>query len=53
MSEQCPLYPRKQTLVERTGMSALCQSETHALQQKRLLNDVIGDLLQMHWHVEA
>ena len=35
------------------AMSALCQKQTHALQQKRLLNDLIGDLLQMHWHVEA
>jgi len=24
VSDQCPLYPRKQTLMERAGMSALC-----------------------------
>jgi hypothetical protein len=29
-SEQCPLYPRKQTSVEPVGMSALCQKRTWA-----------------------
>jgi len=27
-SNQCPLYPRKRTLTERGGMSALCQFQT-------------------------
>src|SRR5262249_33901335 len=30
---QCLLYPQKRTLIERVGMSALCQKRTHALQQ--------------------
>jgi hypothetical protein len=25
---RCPLYPRKRTLIERVGMSALCQKRT-------------------------
>src|SRR5215831_4396838 len=29
----CPLYPQKRTLIERVGMSALCQKRTYALQQ--------------------
>src|SRR5215469_11974911 len=33
-SDQCPLYPKKRTLVERVGMSALCQKRTHALHKK-------------------
>ena len=32
-STECPLYPQKRTLVERVGMSALCQKRTHAVQQ--------------------
>ena len=28
MSASCPLYPQKRTLVERVGMSALCQKRT-------------------------
>jgi hypothetical protein len=28
VSEQCPLYPQKQTSIERVGMSALCQKRT-------------------------
>jgi hypothetical protein len=28
MSERCPLCPRKRTLIERIGMSALCQKRT-------------------------
>ena len=31
----CPLYPRKQTSSDTTGMSALCQKRTFASQQKR------------------
>src|SRR5215831_11241548 len=27
-SDQCPLYPQKRTLIERVGMSALCQKRT-------------------------
>src|SRR5262249_55923501 len=27
-SGRCPLYPQKRTLVERVGMSALCQKQT-------------------------
>src|SRR6516225_12302773 len=32
-SGQCPLYPQKRTLEISHGMSALCQKQTHALQQ--------------------
>jgi len=28
MTTRCPLYPQKRTLVERVGMSALCQKRT-------------------------
>jgi hypothetical protein len=31
---RCPLFPGKQTLVKRSGMSASCQKQTLALQQK-------------------
>src|SRR5262249_39375240 len=34
---QCPLYPRKQTLELNRGMSALCQKQTHALQQNTVI----------------
>src|SRR5262249_9209971 len=30
-SVSCPLYPQKRTLVERVGMSALCQKRTYQL----------------------
>src|SRR6516164_9559770 len=30
-SNQCPLYPRKRTSLERVGMSALCQKRTYDL----------------------
>jgi hypothetical protein len=30
VSGRCPLYPQKRTLVERSGMSALCQKRTSA-----------------------
>jgi hypothetical protein len=33
-SDQCPLYRRRRTLVERAGMSALCYKQTHAVQRK-------------------
>src|SRR5262245_13036030 len=32
-SEQCPLYPQKQTLELSRVMSALCQKQTYAVQQ--------------------
>ena len=35
----CPLYPRKRTSRDTTGMSALCQKRTYALQQKSPLFD--------------
>ena len=31
MSDQCPLYPQKRTLIERVGISALCQKQTSEL----------------------
>src|SRR6516164_290784 len=34
VSERCPLYPQKQTLIEPVGMSALCQKHAHAVHQK-------------------
>src|SRR5215813_3751603 len=34
LSIRCPLYPRKRTLSDTTGMSALCQKRTYAAQQK-------------------
>src|SRR5262249_37666111 len=36
-SASCPLCPQKRTLVERVGMSALCQKRT-----SRLINHLIG-----------
>src|SRR5262249_2496852 len=32
-SDRCPLYPRKQTLLKATGMSALCQKRTLRLSE--------------------
>ena len=37
--EACLLYPQKRTSELTRGMSALCQKQTHALQQKGLLFD--------------
>ena len=34
-SRQCPLYPQKRTLIERFGMSALCQKRTPAIRSTR------------------
>ena len=31
--KECPLYPQKRTLPDDRRMSALCQKQTHALQQ--------------------
>src|SRR6516165_2084771 len=39
VTERCPLYPRKRTLSDTTGMSALCQKRTYAPQQKTPLFD--------------
>src|SRR5262249_26357785 len=36
----CPLHPQKRTLVERVGMSALCQKRTHAVQHKTVFHAV-------------
>jgi len=35
ISCRCPLYPRKRTFTGVSGMSALCQNRTHAVQQAR------------------
>src|SRR5215469_5511838 len=35
ISNQCPLYPRKQTLELSRVMSAMCQKRTHAVQQTK------------------
>src|SRR5215472_146690 len=37
---KCPLFPQKQTLIERVGMSALCQKQTHALQQRTIVRSL-------------
>jgi hypothetical protein len=34
LKSQCPLFPRKRTLLSATWMSALCQKRTHAPQQR-------------------
>jgi len=36
-SEQCPLYPRKRTLIEPVGMSALCQKQTFCVAAKNVV----------------
>ena len=36
---ECPLYPRKRTSTDTTGMSALCQKRTFASQQLASLFD--------------
>jgi hypothetical protein len=36
MSEPCPLYPQKRTLVERVGMSVKGQKQTSVLRAKAL-----------------
>jgi hypothetical protein len=35
--DPCPLYPQKRTLELSRGMSALCQKQTHAVQQSLTL----------------
>src|SRR5262249_13954170 len=47
VSEQCPLYPQKRTLVECVEMSALCQKRTNAPQQLTpRLGQVLPDFRQ-------
>jgi len=53
-SVQCPLYPQKRTLIERVGMSALCQKQTYAVQQfGQLFDHLVGELQEMHGHIQA
>ena len=48
---QYPLYPQKRTLVERTGMSALCQKRTSCgAANCSLFDHLIGTSLQRLWH---
>src|SRR5262249_16643751 len=44
-ASQCPLYPRKRTLVERVVMSALCQKQTYAAQQNALFDHTTPALM--------
>jgi hypothetical protein len=54
MRELCPLYCQKRTCAVQLGMSALGQERTYAAQQKRsLFYHLVGDVLEMHRHVEA
>ena len=47
-STRCPLFPRKQTFVGASGMSALCQKRPNALQQNASLFDhLVGAGLAM------
>src|SRR5262249_42318245 len=47
MSDQCPLYPQKRTLVEPLGMSALCQKRTFFKQDATLdLSTVVASVDQ-------
>src|SRR6516164_2077453 len=55
LSIRCPLYPRKRTLSDATGMSALCQKRTFALQQIASLFDHLvdaGEQLRRHFEAE-
>src|SRR5690348_17090417 len=38
----CPLSPQKQTLAGDSRMSAKCQKQTHAVQQKPSLDHLVG-----------
>jgi hypothetical protein len=40
--KRCPLYPRKWTLISVITMSAMCQYQTHAPQQKTSLFDHVS-----------
>jgi hypothetical protein len=42
---ECPLYPQKRTLVERVGMSALCQKRTKCSAPKIVYPIVVGGKL--------
>src|SRR5262249_18325868 len=46
---RCPLYPQKRTLVERVGMSALCQKQTLSYS----FDQIVGAALQRHRNGEA
>jgi len=49
-----PLFPRKQTSVDASAMSALCQKQTHALQQTTALFDhLVGSREQRRRHIKA
>src|SRR5215472_13719792 len=53
-SEQCPLYPQKRTLELTRVMSALCQKQTHASQQRASsFDNIVGALPEEQRHVEA
>jgi len=54
ITADCPLYPQKQTSIERVGMSALCQKRTYALQQitgslGQMLTDFGQELARAKW----
>src|SRR6516165_5713385 len=49
VTERCPLYPRKRTLSDTTGMSALCQKRTYAPQQKAPLFDHLVGRGEQRW----
>jgi hypothetical protein len=54
MPEQCPLCPRKRTLDDGVGMSAMCRKRTPAPQQRTSLFDhFVSAREQLRWHVEA
>jgi hypothetical protein len=45
---ECPLYPRKQTLLSATKKSAKCQKQTHAVQQFSLLDYPVAQAGMVH-----
>ena len=49
MSDQCPLYPQKQTLAGAIGMSAMWQKRTLAAS----FDHLVGELLEVQGHIEA
>ena len=54
MFNPCPLYPQKRTLLSSTRMSAKCQTETHAPQQKQVLFDhLVGNSQEFVWNSQA
>jgi len=48
-SDQCPLYPKKQTLIERVAMSALCQKRTLLAS----FDHLVGAGKKCRWYDEA